>query len=92
MIFTVEGGPMDLGLFKTLSPRALKSILISAVATIATGLGFRTWRPEAALQIPEYIVVFLICFCLAYAANRILQGGSHQSKPADGKAPPAAEK
>jgi hypothetical protein len=83
---------MDLGFLKTLSPLVLKSGLISAVATIAIGLGFRIWRPEAALQTPDYVLVFLICFVLVYGASRILPRGSRQPEQNSRKAPPAEEK
>lgn len=81
---------MDLGFLKTLSPLVLKLGLISAVATIAIGLGFRIWRPEAALQTPDYVLVFLICFVLVYGASRILR--SRQPEQNNRKAPPAEEK
>jgi ABC-type nitrate/sulfonate/bicarbonate transport system permease component len=83
---------MDLTFLKTLSPRALKFAIVAAVTTIAVGLGFRTWRPEAALQTPDYVVVFIVCLGLAYAASRILRRGRDPSKPADAKAPPSADK
>ncbi len=83
---------MDLSFLKTLSPRALKLAIVAALTTIAIGLGFRTWRPEAALQTSDYVVVFLVCLGLVYAANRILRRGRDPSKPADAKAPPAADK
>ena len=81
---------MDLSSLKTLSPRVLRLALIAAVTTLAIGLGFRSWRPEAALQTSEYVLVFLICYALTYAASRILPHGKQSE--ADGKAPPAAEK
>jgi len=78
---TLGGLPeMELAFFKSLGPRALKLMLIAAAGTILIGLGFRTWRPEAALGTPEYILVFLICLAPTYVASRIYRNRQRTKK------------
>ena len=65
---------MALAFFEKLGGRATRTAAVAAAMTLAIGLSFRMWRPEAGLTTPEYVAVFAICWLLAGLCARIIWG------------------
>lgn len=62
---------MALAFFEKLGGRATRTGAIAAAITLAAGLAFRLWRPEAGLGTAEYVAVFALCWVLVYGVARI---------------------